>query len=280
MALRIYHNVAAMTAQRYLAVNTLELNKSLERLSSGLRINRAADDAAGLAISQSMRAQIAGMQQANRNAANAISLIQTAEGAMNTVHDILTRIRELVVQAADESITSDNRTEIKDEVTALINEIERIADSTEFNDIAIVSENSTTFTFQIGPDNSSDDRLDVTIKGLHSNNLGPANNGLASVDLDSATSAQTSITYVDNAIASLSSFRADLGAAQNRLQYIQNDLSTAIENLQSAESVIRDVDVAAETARLTRYQILQQAAAAMLAQANVTPQLALQLLGG
>jgi len=278
MIFRINNNIASINAQRHLAKSSAALNKSLERLSSGLRINRAADDAAGLAVSEGMRAELTGLRQASRNAAQATTLVQTAEGGYDEIGDILNRLKELAVQAADESLSDTDRDAIEVEVEQQLSEIDRIADSTTFNGTALITggTSGTTFTFQVGA-GGSNDQIAVTIKGANTNALASLNN-ISSADFGTAASASAAIDTIDNAITSLNLNAADIGAFQNRLERVSSNLSTIIENTQAAESVVRDADIAAEVANLTRAQILVQAGTSMLGQANITPQNALALL--
>jgi len=276
--MRINHNIAALNAWRNLSQTSGLLNKSLERLSSGLRINRAADDAAGLAISEKMRAQIRGLQTAQRNAQDAISLIQTAEGALNETHSILQRMRELVVQAANETNTQTDRQQIQEEIKQLIEELDRIADTTEFNTQKLL-DGSFAGVFQIGA--NSGQTITVAIGDMHANSLGDtaASTFVDSIDVSDITADfDTYIDVLDKAIDQVSAERAKLGAVQNRLEHTIANLGVAVENLQAAESRIRDVDMALEMANFTRNQILLQSGTAMLAQANAIPQAILQLL--
>lgn len=275
--MRINHNISALNAYRQLTINNTSMTKSLEKLSSGLRINRAADDAAGLAISEKMRAQIRGLNQAVRNAQDGISLIQTAEGGLNEVHAILQRMRELAVQAANGTYDSTNDlAAIQDEINELVNEIEHIAQSTNFNGTNLLNDDGTigTITLQIGYSDQSYDQLDIDLSKIKcdSSTLG--------VDgLDVSSDATGAISALDNAINAVSTARAYLGANQNRLEHTINNLQTTAENMTAAESRIRDVDMAQEMMEFTKLNILQQAATAMLAQANMTPQSVLKLLG-
>jgi len=272
MALRVTHNITSMVAQRHLAVNTAALNKSLERLSSGYRINHASDDAAGLAISQGMRGLIAGLSMAHQNAGRAVTLLQVAEGGTEQIHAMLTRLKELATEAADSTISSSQRTLIDNEKSELLGEIDKIANSTKFNGTVLL-DGTFSGTFQVGAYNSSNDQIGVSISGATQSDL-----GVNSIDLTTASGAQSALDTIDTAIQSLSSIRGDIGAYQNKLEYAESNLAIGIENTQSAESVIRDVDVAYETAALTRNQLLVQSGTAMLAQANMVPQSALTLL--
>jgi len=273
--MRINQNISAMnTYSRLTAANTAK-SSSLAKLSSGLRINRAGDDAAGLAISEKMRGQVSGLNQAAKNAQDGISLIQTAEGALNETHSILQRMRELAVQSASDTNTASDRTEIQKEVTQLITEVDRIATTTQFNTQNLLDTTggaSGTFTLQIGANNGQ--TLDVAIGDMQSTAL-----GVNAIDLgaDAATST-AAIETLDTAIGLVSSERASLGANQNRLEHTINNLTTTSENLSAAESRIRDVDMAQEMMEFTKNNILSQAATSMLAQANQMPQSVLQLL--
>ena len=278
MIFRINNNIASINAQRNLMKSGASLNRSLERLSSGLRINRAADDAAGLAISERMRSELTGLRQASRNTAQATTMIQTAEGGYNEIGGILNRLKELAVQASDGSLTDTDRDAIEVEVAQQLSEIDRIADSTTFNGTALVTggTSGTTFTFQVGA-GGSNDQIAITIKGANTNALASLNN-VTSANFGTAASASAAIDTIDNAITSLNLNGADIGAFQNRLERVSSNLGTMIENTAAAESAIRDVDIAAEIANMTRAQILVQAGTSMLGQANMTPQNALALL--
>lgn len=267
----INHNLPAMNAQRNLINNVNSSSKSMEKLSSGLRINRAGDDAAGLAISEKMRGQIRGLDQAARNAQDSISLIQTAEGALNETHSILQRMRELSVQAANDTNTTEDRVQIKTEIDQLNAEITRISDQTEFNTQALLDGTFTGKMFQIGANNGQ--TITMGISGMSATDLGV--NGIA---VDTVGNANSAVSSIDKAIGKVSTQRATLGAYQNRLEHTINNLSTASENLSAAESRIRDVDMAKEMMNYSKNNILTQAAQAMLAQANQTPQGVLQLL--
>jgi flagellin len=280
--MRINHNISALNTYRQLTINNTAGNKSLEKLSSGYRINRAGDDAAGLAISEKMRGQIRGLNQAERNSQDAISLIQTAEGALNETHSILQRMRELAVQAASDTNTSKvdtvegDRDEIQKEIEQLLEEIDRIAEDTEFNTMTLLdgSYGTTALTFQVGA--NADQEVTLNIGNMS------ATSGLelttANVNLSTQVSASAAITTIDTAIRKVSSERAKLGAVQNRLEHTINNINTTSENLTASESRVRDVDMAKEMMEFTKNSILQQAATAMLAQANQQPQGVLQLL--
>jgi flagellin len=282
MALTINTNVASLNAQRNLSTTQVALSKSMERLSSGLRINRAGDDAAGLAISQNMQANIRSMNQAVRNANDGISMVQTAEGALNESSNILLRMRELATQSASGTVSDDQRTNIQVEFKALQQEISRIANVTDFNGTKLLKGDLSAGTsLQIGAGYSSDDKLSVTIGAADALTLsvGVGAAGATTAGVSSQTDAQSALKNIDGAISAVSTLRGGLGAVQNRLQSTINNLQVAVENTSAANSRIVDVDVAAETANMTRAQILTQAGVSVLGQANQTPQLALKLLG-
>jgi flagellin len=269
--MRINHNISALNTYRQLSTNNVQTGKSLEKLSSGLRINRAGDDAAGLAISEKMRGQIRGLEMASKNAQDGISLIQTAEGALNETHSILQRMRELSVQSANDTNTDADRVELQKEVSALRTEIGRISTDTEFNTQKLLDGTFTGKLVQIGANTGQ--TLSVTI-----NTMGATALGIDALTVSSQSGANSAIALLDSAIASVSSERSSLGAIQNRLEHTINNLGTSAENLTAAESRIRDVDMAKEMMEFTKNNILSQAAQAMLAQANQQPQGVLQLL--
>jgi flagellin len=273
--MRINNNLMAMNAHRQLKVNGSAQEKSLEKLSSGFRINRAGDDAAGLAISEKMRGQIRGLQQGSRNAQDGISLIQTAEGALSETHSILQRMRELAVQATNDTNVSADRTAIQSEVTQLANELTRIADKTQFNTQTLLDGtlSNASLTFLIGA--NAGETIGLSIRAMSAQTLIAAT---ASIVLANASQAQSLLTDINSGIAKVSTERANLGAIQNRLEHTIANLDTAAENLQASESRIRDVDMAKEMMTFTKNNILNQAATAMLAQANQAPQGVLQLL--
>lgn len=274
--MRIQHNINALNSHRNLSLNNTAIGKNLEKLSSGYRINRAGDDAAGLAISEKMRAQISGLNQAQQNAEDGISLIQTAEGALNETHAILQRMRTLAVQASNGTYqASVDRENIQEEINALNSEIDRIASSTHYNKNQLLdgSLGTTNITFQIGANGSADQQVSLSVGNQNSSAL-----GVSAVNLGSVASANAAITSIDNAINSVSKTRSTLGALQNRLEHTVNNLGVASENLTAAESRIRDVDMAKEMMTFTKNNILTQASQAMLAQANMQPQGVLQLL--
>jgi flagellin len=275
MGLRINTNTASLNAQRNLTQTTEALQRSLERLSSGLRITRASDDAAGLAISERFRAEVRSLQQAQRNAMDGISMLQIAEGALNETSGILIRLRELAIQSANGTLGTGERAALDAEFQALIGEIDRVAAVTEFNGTALLDGTATTVTFQVGVNNTTNDQISVT--GVDATSTGIGVNGLA---VDTQANAQAAIASIDTAIDSVTSLRADFGTAQNRLESTVRSIAVSVENTAAAESRIRDVDVASETALMTRAQVLQQAGIAVLAQANVSSQNALALLRG
>jgi flagellin len=266
--MRINNNVMAFNASRNLSGTAGRIGKSLEKLSSGFRINRAADDAAGLVISQKLRAEIGGLKQATRNAQDGISMIQTAEGALNEVHNMLGRMRDLAVQAANDTNDSAARTAIAAEITALNTEITRIGTDTTFGGAALFGQ---TVALQVGSEGSG-------TSGQISVAIGSVTNPTTTTVTD-ATTARATIEAVDVAIAAVSTTRGALGAVQNRLESAVNNLQVTTENLVASESRIRDTDMAAEMVSFTKNSILQQAGTSMLAQANALPQSVLTLLG-
>jgi flagellin len=289
--MRINHNIAALNTYRQLTAGTNAASKAMEKLSSGLRINRAGDDAAGLAISEKMRGQIRGLEMASKNSQDAISLIQTAEGALNETHAILQRMRELAVQAANDTNTSTDRTRIQEEVDELAKEITRISNTTEFNTKKLLDgQGGSSLTFQIGA--NEDQTITLSINAMDAFTLGvddgsgsaataAGGDAVANAGIDVSTDAATAtaaITTIQTAIDTVSAERSKLGAYANRLEHTINNLGTAAENLTAAESRIRDVDMAKEMMEFTKNNILSQAAQAMLAQANQQPQGVLQLL--
>jgi flagellin len=296
----INHNITALNTHRQLGAATNAQSKSMEKLASGMRINRAGDDAAGLAISEKMRGQIRGLDQASRNAQDGISLIQTAEGALNETHDILQRTRELATQSANDTNTTTDRGEIQKELDQLIDEIDRIAGNTEFNTKNLTGAKAAdgtftgiaqTFTFHIGANEGQS--IELSINSMDAGNLGTrATDGTMTTSikslktaadgtggaLNTQAGADAAITVINNAIEQVSAERSKLGANQNRLEHTINNLSTSSENLTAAESRIRDTDMAKTMMDQTKNSILSQAAQAMLAQANSAPQGVLQLL--
>lgn len=271
--MRINTNVSALNAYRNLYDTDMRLNKSLERLSSGLRVNRAADDAAGLAISEKMRGQISGLNQAVRNAQDGISLIQTAEGALIETSAILVRMRTLAVQCATDTYLDDDRALAQLEITELIDEINRIAVTTEFNKMPLLDGSFSGKYFHIGANQGQN--IPVAIGDM---SAGGTPLAVAGVDVATQGGADSAIATIDDAIEAVAAERAVLGANQNRLEHTVRNLSVASENLSASESRIRDADIALETIDFTRNQIMLQAGTAMLAHANIRPQAVLTLL--
>lgn len=277
MGLRINNNVAAFNAYRNLQATDKAVSGSLEKLSSGYRINKAADDAAGLAVSENLRAQIGGMTVAARNAQDGVNVVQTADGALGEVSSILGRIRDLAVQAANGGSQDSNaQAAANSEVTSLLAEIDQIGTTTKFGSLSLFSASAS--TFQVGANNG--ETINVTIGSLSSANIGSSSGNLSSISVGSTASASAAITTIDSAITALSSKRADLGAAQNRFSHAINNLNVSIENITASESAIRDTDMAAEMTKFTKNQILSQAGTSMLAQANSSTQNILSLLRG
>jgi len=276
MGLRINTNVASLNAQRNLKMTRGDLQKTLEKLSSGQRINRAGDDAAGLAISENLKAQIRGLKQADRNAQDGVSLVQIAEGGLSEVSSILIRLRELAVQAASDTIGPTERKFLNVEFEQLTQEVDRIANATEFNKVSLLNGTGAVFDIQIGTGNDPiNDRLtfdassaDVNVAAL----------GLNLASVADKISAQNSLSAIDQAIVSVSGIRADFGALQNRLQSTINNLGISVENLAAANSRVRDTDIAEATAELTKNNILMQAGTSVLSQANQSTSSALNLI--
>jgi flagellin len=275
MALRINTNVNSVFAQKNLSRTQEKLRANFEHLSSGLRITKAADDAAGLAVSEGMRAEIKSLHQAKRNTNDGISVVQTAEGALSEITDIVSRMRELSVEAASGVLQATERAYLQTEFSALQGEIDRIADTTNFNGLNLADGSTASVSVQVGVNNTANDRISVN---LVDGNTAALAIDTGTVDLSSAASAQSAITALDTALDSINDGRADLGAAQNRLTSAMHNLENYTENLVEAESRIRDVDFATETAALTRNQVFSQAGTSVLAQANQSPQSALSLL--
>ncbi|MBF0123906.1 MAG: flagellin FliC [Magnetococcales bacterium] len=275
MGIILNTNVASLQSQRYLNRSTMALSKTFERLSSGLRVNHAADDAAGLSITTRMTAQVRGVNQAMRNANDAISLVQVADGSLEETTSALQRIRELTVQAASDTYTSTDRADIQKEVNQLVSEIQRIASQTSFNKLGVIDGTYASKKFQIGAYNGQ--QLSITIGAATAAGIGIT--ALSNTISGATASAVTAlITNVDNALNSVAVIRSQLGAYQNRFEAVVANLGTMSEGISAARSRVLDADIAAETAALTRNSILQQAGTAMLAQANQQPQIALQLL--
>jgi flagellin len=275
MSLRINTNTAALNAHRQLTSNDEMLNKSLNRLASGLRINNAADDAAGLAISQKMQGQVAGLNQAGRNAQDGISLLQTAEGGLSETQNILQRMRELAVQGANDTLTAADRSNIQDELNALSSEIDRISNNTDFNTKKLLDGALATggITFQVGA--NAGQTVNVTVATATSSALTVSG---GSITVDSASNASTTISNIDGAIAAVSNSRSRLGAAINRLQHTITNLGVQAENIDAARSRIADLDMAKEVVHMSKSQILSQSSTSMLAQANSSSQSVLSLL--
>ncbi|MFO7976517.1 MAG: flagellin [Candidatus Hydrogenedentota bacterium] len=271
MGLRINTNIAALNASRVLSRSTTQLNRALEQLSSGLRINRARDDAAGLAIAEGFNSVVRGTQVAQRNSQDGVSLVQTAEGALSEGTNILQRMRELAVQSANGTMSTANRASLQSEVTQLVGQIDDIATDTEFNGLRVLSA-AQTLTLQAGA--QAGQTLTIALSGSKASDLSVNNISISSID-----GAVSALSTLDTAINSVSSLRATLGAIQNRLEFTINTLAIQEENSAAAESAIRDADIARVTTEFTRTQILINAGTSVLAQANVVPQTALQLLG-
>ena len=273
MALSVNTNIAALNSYRNLSNTQNDLSKSLEKLSSGLRINRAADDAAGLAISEGLRSQISGTKQAVRNAQDGISVVQTAEGALTETHSILQRMRTLSVQAAnDGGLNATAKSNIQDEVTQLATELDRIAATTDFNGKKLLA-GTYAGSFQVGANTSANDVISVSIDAMSASAL-----TVNALDVSTFAGATGAVAAIDTAIETVSKTRSKLGAVQNRFDHTINTLNVAAENLAASESRIRDTDMASEMVSYTRASILSQAGTAMLAQAKSIPQSVLQLL--
>lgn len=278
MGLRINTNVPSLVAQRNLRATRGNLDRTLERLSSGSRINRAGDDAAGLAISESLRAQIRGIGQAERNAQDGISLVQVAESAMGEVSNILIRMRELGVQASSDTVGPNERRFLDTEFQQLLQEIDRIANATEFNGVPLLNGSASTFEVQVGTRNNPNiDR--IRLFDSSSADINSVALGINLATVADKTSAQNTLSSLDSALSSITAIRAEFGAMQNRLQTVINSITVSKENLSAANSRIRDADMAEETTELTKNQILMQSGVAVLAQSNATAKSALSLLG-
>ena len=271
----VQHNLRAMNSQRMLGITAAQQSKSSEKLSSGYKINRAADDAAGLAISEKMRRQIRGLTQASMNAQDGISCVQTAEGALNEVHDMLQRMSELCIKAANDTNQTQDRTFIQDEIDQLLTEINRVSTTTTFNEKSLLDGSFSGVGFHVGAESTVTNRITLTIKSLKTSGLGISG---ISVKGTNAASAQGSMALVKSAITLLSAQRSKLGAVQNRLEHTVNNLDNVVENTQAAESQIRDTDMAAEMVKYSNNNILAQAGQAMLAQSNTANQGVLSLL--
>jgi len=285
MAVRIFNNIPSLTAQRILGVNNNRLALSVERISSGIRINRAADDAAGLAISVGLRSDVRALRQAVRNAGDGISLLNVTEGALNEQSGILIRLRELSSQAATGTVGSTERQTIQLEFTALRSELDRITATTEFNGAKLINGNlasgvaiNSHTLIQIGLDNSANSRIDLNTQ-VNLNSIDSTQLEIHNLSVTASSEALTALDKINDAIASITASRGKVGAVQNRLTRSIANLSVSVESLTAAESSIRDADIAEEVAELTRNQILVQTATAMVGQANLIPQSVLQLLG-
>jgi len=275
MGIRINTNISSLNTQRHLSRSSTEFQKSMEKLSSGLRINRAGDDAAGLAISEGLKSDIRALDQASRNAADGISLVHTGEGALDEVSNILLRMKELAEQSLNGTLSNTDRGYLNAEYSALKDEIVRISDGVDFNDVKLLNGDGGTVMIQVGIGTAASDRVAVDL----SNDVDVVGLGLGAA-VDTATSSMSAMDEVDDAISLVVNARGSFGAVQNRLESSIRNINMMAENLSAANSRIRDVDVAYETSNLTSYQILQQAGVAMLAQANMTTGLAMSLLGG
>ncbi|MCP4448137.1 MAG: flagellin FliC [Myxococcales bacterium] len=281
MGISIVTNLPSLLAQRNLGATQRDLQNSIGKLSSGLRINRAADDAAGLGISENLKADIRSLVQAKRNSNDAISLTQVAEGAMNEMQGIAARMRELAMQSGNGTLGVTERSYVQTEFNQLRNEINRISSTTEFNGQMLLDGSASSgLTMQVGIHNTGNDRLAMSVTRLTTSTIGSTTLHIASASLSTATNAQIALDVFDKAIEQLSTSRSNLGALQNRIQITINNLDVAHENLSAANSRIRDVDVAEESGRLTKNQILSQAGVAILGQANQLPSSALSLIGG
>jgi len=280
--LKVAHNISALEAHRWLSIADTNLARSLERLSSGYRINRAADDAAGLAISSRLRAQIRSLQQAQRNTEQAIAMIQVAEGTLDQIHNILERLKELATEAASDTVGERDREQINKEAEQLLDEIDRISEATKYADQPLLYSQDLagnwdvqwTATIQVGYGNIDHDQIQIKFYQIDTASLGI--NGL---NLEGLEGAQQALEALDAAIFSVAAFRADLGAFQNRLQYTASNLAVTVENYIASDSTIRDTDMALEMVNFTKNQILVQTSMAMLAHANALPQNILALIG-
>ena len=267
--MRINTNINAMIATNQMTKNTALAGSSMEKLSTGLRITKAGDDAAGLAVSEKMRAQIRGMEQAERNVQDGISMVQTAEGALEEAGNIAQRMRELGIQAGNDTLSDEDRSKVKAELTQLQDEMSKIATETKFNGKELLNKVGT-FTIQAGANSET--------RKIETADLSSIANGLSTISVSSSTDAQGFVTKVDNALKLINNARSNLGAMQNRLEYTANNLTTSTENLTAAESRIRDVDVAKEMVTLSKLNILNQASQAMVSQAKQQPESVSQLL--
>ncbi len=275
MSLFINHNLASEVAQRSLAGTTRSLSSSFEKVSSGLRINKAADDAAGLGVAENLEAESRSAKVAMRNTNDGISVVQTAEGATSEVGNILKRMRELAVQSSSETLESTERAYVQDEYSALAQEVDRIAQVTEFNGLKLTNASNTSLAVQVGVNNTSNDRISITMGDLTSSTLGVSTSQMS---LNTAASAQSAITTLDTALDSVNGYRSSYGAVQNRLTDSLVNLEVYSENLVAAESRIRDADFAHETAEMAKLQIMQQAGLSVLSQTGAAQQGVLSLI--
>ena len=274
----VQHNITAMNSNRQLGITTGIQAKSSEKLSSGYKINRAADDAAGLAISEKMRRQVRGLTQASANAQDGISAVQTAEGALNEVHDMLQRMNELATKAANDTLTTKDRDYIQSELNALSTEITRTAEATEFNNQKLLDGSFTQKNLQVGSETVSMNQIEICIKNMSASTIG-VQTANGNISVSTHAKAKSTITAIKNALESVSTQRSDLGAIQNRLEHTIKNLDNVVENTQAAESQIRDTDMATEMVKYSNNNILAQAGQSMLAQANQSNQGVLSLLG-
>ncbi len=278
MSLYINHNLASMNAQRTVAGTNRSLRGSFEKVSSGLRINKAADDAAGLGVAENLNAHYRSTKVAMRNTNDGISVVQTAEGATNEVGNIVKRMRELAVQSSSDALATTERDYINDEFSQLSAEVDRIAEVTEFNGTQLANGGSTALNIQVGVNNTTNDRIEITLGDLTASTLGVSTNAGTAMGLGNIDSARAAITNLDSALDLVNGYRSDYGATQNRLGSALRNQEIYSENLASAEAQIRDVDFASETAELAKLQIMQQAGLSVLAQAKMSTQGVLSLL--
>ncbi len=276
MAIRIATNVSALNVVRWLSINQAGLDKALERLTSGYRINHAADDAAGLALSNQFRHEIAGLQMAYNNASQAVNMIRTAEGTLNQLVDMVKRLKELAVEAASDTVDDSRRKYLDDEAKEIISEMVKLAKSTKYAGVNLfsISSSSKTFTFGVGLTSDESNLITITINRITTS----ADLHLQTINLSNLQSAQESLDYIDTALSCINTWLANIGRTENKLVYRQANLQTMIQNYTASDSVIRDADMAAEMANFTKYNILIQSGMAMLAQANALPNNVLTLL--
>jgi flagellin len=278
MGLRINTNATALNAHKNLSISDSKLTKSIGKLSSGLRINQAKDDVAGLQIANKFRSEVRSLRVAQQNAAQATAMLQVAEGAANQVEGILERMKELAMTSASENTTDDGRSALQAELEELIGEIDRIASDTEYNGLSLIDGTTTGLDFQVGSADTANDRIAVDLSNAdyQSATLGV---DTASIDISTSSNAQSALDTIDGAISTAGVGLGDIGAAQSRLEFASANLATSIENLAASESTIRDLDMALEMTNFTKTQIMLQAGTAMLAQANMAPQQVLSLFG-